>query len=305
MAGGCRGRAAGVSGRREDAPPIRAAACSACLLGVHVALHSPPAPRFRQHIQSVPTADRPHGVKAVLVFSLLFTSAWCTARRIANDLRASAAGSRGDLDAGPPERVQWQVGGAGRAGGRKNRNLQAPATPSTPPWVCRSMARGAEPVPCGNRRRNRHVTTERQVRAGRRGPPPGRPSGLWARDMPLNSFGYILIPLEVRRQVQFKAPRPSQPRASTSVAALAGAIRRRQQPRFSLHGKHLRPNRQHADEQRQRRQRGSFLDDGPNHDPYLPIGQNGNDVLILFWCQAGGSGSDYPLGPSTGRKVLR
>jgi hypothetical protein len=48
----------------------------------------------------------------------------------------------------------------------------------------------------------------------------------------------------------------------------------------------LRPYGQHADEQRERRKGGSFFDDGPNHDPFLPTGQNGNDVLILFFCQA-------------------
>ena len=38
----------------------------------------------------------------------------------------------------------------------------------------------------------------------------------------------------------------------------------------SLHGKDLRPDRQHADEQRKRRQRGGFFDHGPDHDPFLP-----------------------------------
>ena len=54
----------------------------------------------------------------------------------------------------------------------------------------------------------------------------------------------------------------------------------------SLHGKDLRPDRQHTDEQRQRRQRGGFFDHGPNHDPFLPTGQNENDVLFLFQSQA-------------------
>src|SRR6202011_868373 len=53
----------------------------------------------------------------------------------------------------------------------------------------------------------------------------------------------------------------------------------------SLHGKDLRPDRQHADEQRERRQRGGFFDHGPNHDPFLPAGQNENDVLFLFRSQ--------------------
>jgi hypothetical protein len=53
----------------------------------------------------------------------------------------------------------------------------------------------------------------------------------------------------------------------------------------SLHGKDLRPDRQHADEQRERRQRGGFFDHGPNHDPFLPTVQNENDVLFLFRSQ--------------------
>jgi hypothetical protein len=44
----------------------------------------------------------------------------------------------------------------------------------------------------------------------------------------------------------------------------------------------LRPDRQHADEQRERRQRGGFLCNGPNHDPSSLTGHNGNDVLFLF-----------------------
>jgi hypothetical protein len=38
----------------------------------------------------------------------------------------------------------------------------------------------------------------------------------------------------------------------------------------SLHGKDLRPDGQHPDEQRERRQRGGFFSDGPNHELILP-----------------------------------
>jgi hypothetical protein len=59
----------------------------------------------------------------------------------------------------------------------------------------------------------------------------------------------------------------------------------RNAPGKSLHCKDLRPNRQHPDEQRKRRQRGSFFDYGPNHDPPSLTGQNGNGVLFLFRSQ--------------------
>src|SRR5262245_7878634 len=48
----------------------------------------------------------------------------------------------------------------------------------------------------------------------------------------------------------------------------------------------LCPDRDHSDEQRERGQRGSFLNDGPNHGDSLPFEQNGNIVLFLFWSQA-------------------
>lgn len=55
--------------------------------------------------------------------------------------------------------------------------------------------------------------------------------------------------------------------------------------RKSLHRKDLRPNGQHPDEQRKRRQGGGFFDDGPDHDPLLATGQNGNIVPLLFQSQ--------------------
>ena len=48
-------------------------------------------------------------------------------------------------------------------------------------------------------------------------------------------------------------------------------MRGRIQPEKSLRRKDLGPDRQHPDEQRQRRQRGSFLDDGPYHNSFLPL----------------------------------
>jgi hypothetical protein len=59
-------------------------ACSACLVCVHVASHSPPACQFQQETQSVPATVPPRAANRALVFSLIFTSSRCSAR-VSND----------------------------------------------------------------------------------------------------------------------------------------------------------------------------------------------------------------------------
>ena len=121
--------------------------------------------------------------------------------------------------------------------------------------------------------RSRAATAARRVvrrRNGQRFPSPGCPDGLGANDIPRNSFGCHSIPLEVQDQAQFGAPEALMAHAPMSSTAAARSIRGGPQSHLSLYSKHLCPYGQHADEQRERREGGSFFDDGPNHDPFLP-----------------------------------
>jgi hypothetical protein len=69
----------------------------------------------------------------------------------------------------------------------------------------------------------------------------------------------------------------------------------------------LCPDRQHPDEQRQRRQRGSFLDHGPYHDSFLQLDRtrtmfyfcsrvNQNRRTVLSCLRAKFPGCPNPLG---------
>ena len=143
-----------------------------------------------------------------------------------------------------------------------NRKIQAATCPPAPPPCLRASI--GPPVK-SVRHRDRQISKDLRADPGHAKPQ------TWRRARGTAVRGYAAGTGTIARNPFRGNNYPCQCHTTpTGVEKQWRATRCRTSPEKSLQRKDLRPDRQHADEQRERRQRCSFFDHSPDHDPFLP-----------------------------------